>query len=152
MSSRTQFGFYCCKIPLHYIIKYNNCNINISSYFYLHTTIWLTKTWKQILWRHKFPAPTQRWQNDWSYIICRSQQINWTAWKIAWNVAELSRPFLLLSGLHLHRKCKELWELSTGQNCIQWISSQPLSLLLNNRFYPLASYPLDKCFIALSSG
>jgi len=25
MSFRTQFGFYCCKIPLHYIIvMYNN--------------------------------------------------------------------------------------------------------------------------------
>jgi hypothetical protein len=29
--------------------------------------------------------------------------------------------------LLLDRKCKESWELSTGQNCIQWIASQPLS-------------------------
>ena len=49
MSSRTQFGFYCCKILLHYIIKYNNWT---GSYFYLHTKkknselfyrTWLTK-------------------------------------------------------------------------------------------------------------
>jgi len=39
--------------------------------------------------------------------------------------------------------------LSTGQTFIQWIASQPLSLLLNNQFYPLASCPLDK---ELSSG
>jgi len=43
MSSRTQFGFYCCKIPLHYIIKYNN---GTGSYFYLHTK---KKTFRIIL-------------------------------------------------------------------------------------------------------
>jgi hypothetical protein len=61
----------------------------------------------------------------------------------------LADPFLffLIFGLDcrlLHSKCKELWEWSTGQNFIQWISSQPLSLLLNNQFYTLASCPLDK--------
>jgi len=39
--------------------------------------------------------------------------------------------------------------VSTGQNFIQWMASLPLSLLLNNQFYPLASCPLDK---ELSSG
>jgi len=46
--------------------------------------------------------------------------------------------------LHLSRKCKESWELYTGQNVIQWIAGQPLSLLLNNPFGPLTSCPLDK--------
>ena len=77
-----------------------------------------------------------------SKMIWRSQQINWTAWKITWNVAELSRPliFNLWSGLLLHRKWKELWELtlSTGQNFIQWISSH--ALLLNNQFYPVDNF------------
>jgi len=39
--------------------------------------------------------------------------------------------------------------VSTGQNFIQWMASLPLSLLLNNQLYPLASCPLDK---ELSSG
>ena len=51
MSSRTQFGFYCCKIPLHYIIKYNN---GTGSYFYLHTKKKLIPNYST---RHE-------WQND----------------------------------------------------------------------------------------
>jgi hypothetical protein len=48
--------------------------------------------------------------------------------------------FNFWSGLLLDRKCKESWELSTGQNFIQWIASQPLSLLLNNQFYPVDNF------------
>ena len=40
-------------------------------------------------------------------------------------------------------------EVQRIMGVVHWIASQPLSLLLNNQFYPLASYPLDK---ELSSG
>jgi hypothetical protein len=73
--------------------------------------------------------------NDWSYIICRSQQINWTVWKITWNVAELSRPFLIF-GLDCCKRgsAKKSWELSNHCLCfwstnfnhwlaVHWISS-----------------------------
>jgi hypothetical protein len=58
----------------------------------------------------------------------------------------LAALFYFWSRLLIDRKCKKSWELSqgTGQNFIQWIASQPLSLLLNNQFDPLASCPLDK--------
>ena len=104
-------------------------------------------TWKKNSMETWIPSSNTK-ITKWLVKSFASQQINWTAWKITWNVAELSRPFVnffyFWSGLLLHRKCKELWELSNRQNCIQWISSQPLSLLLNNQLYPLASCPLDK--------
>ena len=57
--------------------------------------------------------------------------------------------FLMCVPLLLNMKWNYSWEWSTGHNFIQWIASQPLSLLLNNQFYLLDSCPLYK---ELSSG
>jgi hypothetical protein len=64
-------------------------------------------------------------------------------------VAELSRPIFNLvyfwSGLPAFtQEVQKVMGVFHGQNVIQWISIQLLSLLLNSQFYPLASCPLDK--------